>query len=158
MDGPSALTTCLVELDVKGIRQLWHLIAPQMPQPKDDADALATMHYARTLMGSLSSRQRFYSHRWLLDHNMLSGLPDELKPSAERMYPKTVSAVGLSVNSRSDWLKPAVPLIRGAMETAIQEAYADGKADDVKFIKRRMAEAKTVATRKLFGRKGESNG
>jgi hypothetical protein len=151
MDGPSALTTCLVELDVKGIRQLWHLVAPNMPQPKDDADALATMHYARTLMDSISVRLRFYSHRWLLDHGILSGLPDELKPSAERMYPRLARSVGVSLNSNSELVKPALPYIRSAIENAILEAYADGKQDNIPHIKARMAEAKTTAVRKLLG-------
>jgi hypothetical protein len=151
MDGYAALRECLSELDVQGVRQLWHLIAPNMPQPKDDAEALATMHYARTLAESLRLTHRFYSHRWLLDHNMLSALPDHLRPSAERMYPKMVRSVGVSINTSSEMIKPAVPLIRGAIENAIHEAYADGKQDDIAHLKKRMREAKATTVRKLFG-------
>jgi hypothetical protein len=144
---------CLRELDVKGIRQLWHLIAPNMPQPQSDHEALCTMHYARTTMMVLPARARFYSHRWLLDHNIVSGLPDHERPSAERMFPQVVSSVGISVNSSSDLVKPIIPIVRGAMEDAVHEAYADGRRDDIPFIKQRMSEARTTVVRKLFGRR-----
>ena len=152
MDGPAAMRQCLMEMDVNGVRQLWHLIAPGLPQPKDDYEAIATMHYARTVM-KLPQRARFYSHRWLLDHNMMSGLPDELRSKAEQMDSKIVSAVGIAMRSESDLIKPAVPIIRGAMENAVLEAYADGKEDDIPFVKQRMAEAKTTAMKKLFGKR-----
>jgi hypothetical protein len=143
---------CLEEIDVEGIRELWREVAPEMPQPSSDHEALAAIHLTRTQAEWLRLTQRFYSHRWLLDHNLISGLPDHLRPSAERIYPKTVSAVGLSINSRSEWLKPALPLIRGAMEAAIHEAYADGRQDDIAYIKARMAKAKAMMMRKLLGR------
>jgi hypothetical protein len=142
---------CLLELDVQGIRQLWHLIAQNMPQPKSDAEALKTIHYARTLMESIPLRKRFYSHRWLIDHGILSGLPDTLRPTAERTFPRMARSVGLSINTHSEMVKPAVPLIRGAIESAINEAYADGKHNDIPHIKERMKEAKTTTVRKLFG-------
>jgi hypothetical protein len=123
-----------------------------MPQPKSDHDAMITLHMARTSMSSLTKRQRYYSHRWLLDHNCMSMLPDEEKPSAERMYPQVVSSVGISVNSGSDLVKPIIPLVRGAMEDAVQEAYSDGRRDDIPHIRTRMAEARRTVVRKLLGR------
>jgi hypothetical protein len=112
---------------------------------------MTTLHMARSSMKTLTRRQRYYSHRWLLDHNMLSLLPDEERPSAERMYPQVKSSVGISVNSTSSLVSPAVPIIRGAMEHAVLDAYSDGRGDDIPFVKRRMAEARATVVRRLFG-------
>jgi hypothetical protein len=141
---------CLEEMDVEGIRSLWHLIAPNMPQPKNNLEAMATMHMARTNMQILTQRQRYYSHRWLLDHNMISLLPDAEKPSAERMYPQVVSSVGISVNTGSELAKPIIPHIQSAMENAVLEAYADGMKDDIPHIRKRMSEARKTVVRRLF--------
>jgi hypothetical protein len=151
MDGPAEMRRCLEEVDVAGIRALWRRIAPGMPHLKNDHEALIALHYARTKSNWLRLTNRFYSHRWLLDHNMLSGLPDHLRPSAERIYPRVISSVGISINMRSELLQPVVPLIRTAVENAVNEAYADGKGDDIPFVKRRMAEARKTVTRKLLG-------
>src|ERR1044072_6980895 len=96
-----ALRRCLEECDVAGIRALWAQIPPGMPQPHTDAEALATIHRARTEANSIALRLRAYSHRWLEDRGLPSGLPDELRPRAERMYPRVVDGVGISVNIRS---------------------------------------------------------
>ena len=122
MDGPAEMRRCLEEVDVDGIRALWRMVAPEMPQSAADRDVEISIHYARTQSDWLRITQRFYSHRWLLDHAMLSGLPDHLRPSAERMYPRVVSAVGISINAQSAWLKPIVPLVRGAIENAVKRS------------------------------------
>jgi hypothetical protein len=152
MDGHSAMLECLRELDVKGIRQLWHLIAPNMPQPDNDHDALCTMHYARTTMKVLPARARFYSHRFLLDHNLPSGLPIDERPKAERMFPQVASSVGIAVGTKSDLFKPIVPIVRSAMENAVLEIYDDKKQDDIVLLKSRMSEARKTVVRKLLGR------
>lgn len=152
MDSHAAMKQCLEEMDVEGIRSLWHLIAPNMPQPKTDYEAMCTLHMARTSMPVLTQRQRYYSHRWLLDHNCMSLLPDAEKPAAERMYPQVVSSVGISVNTNSSLLKPIMPHVQGAMENAVHEAYADGRRDDIPHIRTRMAEARKTVLHKLLGR------
>ena len=151
MDSCAAMKQCLEEMDVDGARSLWHLIAPNMPQPANDLDAAKTLHMARTSAKWMTSRQRYYSHRWLLDHNTMSLLPDELKPAAERMFPQVISSVGISVNGRSDLTRPIIPYVRSAMEGAVLEAYADGKRDDIPHIRTRMREARTTTMRKLLG-------
>jgi hypothetical protein len=152
MDSHEAMKLCLEEMDVEGIRSLWHLIAPNMPQPQSDLEAMVTLHMARTMAPFLVPRQRYYSHRWLLDHGYPSQLPDHEKPLAERIYPQIVSGVGISVNTSSELLKPVVPYVQSAMENAVHEAYADGRRDDIPFIKRRMTEARETVIRKLLGR------
>ena len=99
------------------------------------------LHHARTQAASMPLNLRAYSHRWLLDHGYPSGLPDELKPRAERIYPRVASAVGISVNVRSAFMKPVAEALRGAMSDAVMDAYADGKTDPA-FVSARMREAR----------------
>jgi hypothetical protein len=139
---------CLVELDVAGIRALWRHTSPHLAQPKTDAEALVTLHHARTQADSVALKLRAYSHRWLLDNGFPSGLPDRLKPSAERIYPRVVESVGISVNFRSAILKPIGKLVRGAMENAVLDAYAE-KRTEPEFLRARMTEARETAIRKL---------
>lgn len=142
---------CLAESDVAGVRRLAAHVFPGQKQPRNDHEALAMLHLARTQMMTMPFKLRAYSHRWLLDHNLPSTLPDRLKPKAERLYPTMVGVVGISVNSGSDLLNPIVPIIHGAMVDAVQEAYANGKTDPA-FVKGRMMEARKAAVKKLLGR------
>lgn len=143
---------CLEELDIAGIRKLWRDISPHLPQPGSDAEALATLHHARTEAGSIAIRLRAYSHHWLLDHGLPSGLPDALKPEAERLYPRSSEAVGIAVRASSPIMREIVPEIRGAMEAAVLEAYADRKTDPV-HVKARMFDARERTIRQLIGRR-----
>lgn len=141
---------CLEQLDVAAIRKLWHHVSPHLPQPKTDAEALVTLHHARTQTESIAIKLRAWSHRWLLDHGYPSGLPDHMKASAERIYPRVVEGVGISVNFRSPILKPITEQVRGAMEDAVSEAYADKRTEPA-FVRARMLEARATAMRKLVG-------
>jgi hypothetical protein len=152
MDSHAAMKQCLEEVDVIGIRKLWFEVRPNMPQPATDYEALVSIHMARTNFPTLTARQRYYSHRWLLDHNMPSLLPDKEKPSAEKMYPKIVSGVGISVSGRElDPELSVAPHIQHAMEYAVEEAYAEGKQDDILHIKHRMLLARKKVIKKLLG-------
>jgi hypothetical protein len=95
-------------------------------------------------------RLRAYSHRWLLDHGLPSGLPDELKPLAERMYPVKAEGVGISVNMRSPILKPIAGIVRQAMSDAVMDAYAERRTEPP-FVKTRMQEAREKVLKKLIG-------
>jgi hypothetical protein len=57
---------------------------------------------------TVSFKARAWSHRWLTERALPSGLPDRLKPSAERVYSRVVEGVGISVNCRNPVLKPAM--------------------------------------------------
>jgi hypothetical protein len=135
---------CLIEGDVAGARRLWAHVAPHLPQPKTYAEAEAVLHMTRTTTQSIEFKLRAYSHAWLIERNYPSRLPDDLKPKAERMYPRTVEAVGISVNAGSSALAPAVVGIRGAMENAVLDAFAEGKTDPG-FVNGRMMEARQRA-------------
>jgi len=146
---------CLVELDVAAIRRLHAHVAPHLPAPASDREALISLHHARTQAAVVPDRLRFYSHRWLLDNGYPSGLPDMLKPRAEREYPAVAAAVGVSYNARSSILAPIVPLVRRSMEAAVLEADADGKLLDTPHVRQRMKEARSTTIEKLVGLKIE---
>lgn len=144
-DYSAAFRQCLVDLDVPLSRKLWRHVSPHLSQPADDAEMLATLHMARTATEDIDTRLRFYSHRWMLDRGYPSQLPDRLKPSAERMYPRVVDAVGVSVNSKYPIVKAE---IGGAMVNAVLETYADGVKDPA-IVKGRMLQARGRARRSL---------
>lgn len=137
---------------VELVRSLWSLAFPQLPQPRSYEEAEIAMHAARTAAESISLRARAYSHRWLTERDLPSQLPDHLKPSAERLYPATAAAVGISLNTKSEIIRPALVEVRGAMEYAVLEAEADGRLEDTPFVQQRMNEAKQKTFRALFGR------
>jgi hypothetical protein len=149
-DYNDAFSRCLVELDVRGMRVLWAQARPDLPAAGSDREILISLHMARTQAKSLALRLRAYSHRWLLDHGYPSQLPDDLKPKAERMCPRVVGAVGLSVNFRAPELKPAGTAIEKVMANAVAELYADGEErPDV--VKKITTEAGAKERKKLFG-------
>src|SRR3954467_7435744 len=147
-----AMRECLETADVHSARELWRRAAPHLPQPKDDAEALKTIHYARTVSEAISDPLRCYSHCWLTERGLPSGLPDRLKQRAERVYPQIASAVGLAVQMRNAEEALAGVEIRKAMEYAVLEADADGRLTDSPFVKMRVEEARAKERRKLFGR------
>lgn len=141
---------CLVELDVAGARALWREVSPHLRQPANDAETLFMLHRARTEAASIDIKLRAYSHRWLVDQGFPSGLPDDLKPKAERMYPRVVDAVGVCVRPSSPDLAPVAKEVERVMSDAVAEAYADGRKEPA-FVRARMFEARATARRKLLG-------
>lgn len=126
---------CLDTLDVRLARKVWSEVFPHLPPLGEKA--LSVLHYSRTLSKSLKDERRFYSHRWLLDHGLPSGLPDHLKPKADRMYPRIVGVVGIATKTRS----PLAIAIREAQEYVVNECYADGHQEP-EIIRPRMREAR----------------
>lgn len=153
----SAFRRCLVELDVNGMRKLHAHVSPHLPSPGDDRLVLATMHRARTQLRTMALKDRAYSHRWLLDHGYPSGLPDELKPRAERLYPRVVAATGFSANFGPKLLKPLKHPVEHAVGEVILDAYGTDKVDKIDHAKLRgaMLEKKDETVRKLVGRIGK---
>jgi hypothetical protein len=136
--------------DVKALRKAWAQVAPHLPQVTSDEQAEIVMHMTRTSSTSVRFRFRAYSHRWLSDRDLPSQLPDELKPKAERRYPKVVEGVGISLNTKSELLKPVIGIVRGEMEKAVEEAYADNRTEP-EFVTQRMGEARRRAYKSLLG-------
>lgn len=138
--------------DVRSLRRYWAEKAPNMPQPKNAEEAELVMHRARTEAESVAFRHRAYSHAWLCERGLPSGLPDRLKPSAEKLYPVTKTGVLISVNFRSKWMRPAIAEVRGAMEGAVLEAEADGLLENAAHVSARMKAAREKTMKVLFGR------
>ena len=129
----------LEDCDVALVRKLWAHVAPHLPQPRTDEETLQRIHGARTAARSIPFQKRAYSHAWLMERALPSGLPDHMRASAERMYPVTVAAVGISVNSKYEFVERA---ISGVMRDAVLEAESDGRLKDDAHVKRRMMEAR----------------
>jgi hypothetical protein len=147
-----AFRNCLENGDVDGCRAYFAANTPHLPQADTREQAEIVMHRARTESASISLRARAYSHRWLCERDLPSGLPDALKPAADRLYPERKVSVGISVNFRSPWMKGAEQQVRGAMEDAVLDADAHGRIEDAVFVSSRMTEAKEKAMRALFGK------
>jgi hypothetical protein len=147
----SAIRRILEDLDVDGMLRLHAEVFPHLPPPASREQTLAGMHHARTQCEAISATKRFYSHRWLTDSGYPSALPDKLKPMAERIYPRASAAVGIALKTNSEIVRPILGEVRGAMEYAVLEAEGDGRLEDSPHVKRRMAEAKAKAIRKLVG-------
>ena len=132
---------CLIDLDVVGICDLWFHVNPHLQQPKNNEEALATLHYARTGANSIPMKLRCYSHAWLCERGLPSSLPDWLKPKASRLYPHEVKAVGVAVKAMSAANESIARAIEKAMSDAVMECYAGGVTDPV-VVKARMAAAR----------------
>lgn len=150
MSAHSEFQRALAEGDVRLLRRIWRTVFPHLPEPKDAAEAEATMHVARTAAESVPLKARAYSHRWCEERGLPSQLPDKLKPSAERMYPKIVEAVGIACKTSKDWLKPAMPIIEKAMTDVVEDAFASGERDPG-LIRDRIQFARTDTMKRLFG-------
>lgn len=136
--------------------RLWSSVCPHLPQPKTPREVEIMMHRARTEAASMPLALRAYSHAWLLDQGFESGLPDELKPQAERLYPTFAKAVGISVNF-SKTMKRLFPglqrEIQGAMTDAVEELHADGvDLNDRERVHGRIFEARETRLKQLVGR------
>lgn len=139
--------------DVGLVRKMWVHLFPRMPQPQTDEQARSQIHYARTLMEPIAFVLRAYSHAWLLDRGLPSGLPDELRPKAQRLYPITVGVVGIACLGSSEIGRQIAPIVQDAMSTAVLECYGDGEQSPA-VVKPRMMEARKTVVRKLLGRWG----
>jgi hypothetical protein len=127
MEHSAEILRCLVEVDARGIRKVWNHMAPGMPQPKDDEEALIGIHLARLKLPTMTERQRNYSRRFL----------------AEREAGRRALAVGISVNAPTHRRTQALS-IRHEMSEAVLLSVRDGLDLDVdaKEVSRRMTIAR----------------
>ena len=149
-DYGDAFRQCLLQMDIATMRKLWAFVSPHLPPAGTDEEIEISIHYARTLTKTIGFKDRAYSHAWLAERALPSGLPDHLRPRAERMYPRVVPAVGVSFNFLSLELQPLKPVVQAAMEKAILEVHADGKILDTLLVKQRMEEARKRVFKELM--------
>ena len=124
----TAWQRALADFDTAAAERLWSECMPHMQPPSDVTTAL---HMARTAAESVPIAKRQYSHRWLVER----GLPSQLPPEDR---PQVVDGVGISCNSQYPVVADA---IRGAMEYAVLDCYANGDKEP-EIVKPRMAEAR----------------
>lgn len=125
----SEFRRCLVDCDIPGIIKLWKHVSPNMPCPETDEDALICIHMTRTATERLPFRFRAYSHRWLTERMLRSLLPDDLKPKAERLYPRIVSAVGICVSGLNNRKSGYHHAVNKALCDLVADMYAHGIED-----------------------------
>ncbi len=142
----SAFRQCLVDFDIGVARKAWAEAFPHLPPLGSDEDVVIVLHYARTQTELIEFKHRAWSHGWLTERSYPSGLPDHLKPRAERIYPRIVEAVGIAVGARSELMKPLAAAMQKAMSDAVEECYADGRTEP-EFVKQRMREARAAVLR-----------
>jgi hypothetical protein len=140
---------CILDCDAAGAMRLWRHVNPTMPQPKNEKEAVVQIHIARTQMESVPFLLRAYSHRFLIDNGYPSFLPDVLKPKAERVYPKIVTAVGISVNMPAI-MAPVAAEVEKAMSDAVADAYAENRTES-NFLRKRMMSARQKTIKKFLG-------
>ena len=141
----------LAEGNLDAVLAAWAKLFPgaALPDRRDHAEIV--LHHARTQARSVPMRARAWSHRWLLERGLPSGLPDHLRPRAERLYPVTREGVGISVIAGSSLFRPIVGAVRSAMEGAVLEVYADHKNPDPNVVRARIREARGREVKRLLG-------
>ncbi len=142
----------LIDGDVAGLRALWSTHFAHLPQPADDGQAEIMLHRARTEAGTVPFRTRAWSHRWLVERGLPSGLPDDLRPRAERLWPRRVETVGISVNAGSAVLRPLLGEVQRAMEAEVLELYTHSASPDPALVRARLAAARAETLKKLGAR------
>lgn len=141
---------CMVSMDCATARRLWAHTNVHLHQPKDDVEMAIVLHHARTQSDQVPLKARAYSHAWLSERNLPTGLPDHLRASAERLCPVIVDAVAISCRASSALMAPIVGLVRASMENAVSDAYAEGRREPG-FVRVRMEEARVKTVRQLVG-------
>lgn len=150
MSAQSEFIAALERGDVREVRRISEALHPHLPRAESDAAAEISMHMARTQVDALPLQTRVYSHRWLTERSLPSQLPDELKPSAERLFPTVAEAVFVSANVFNPEFKPAAAIVQRAMCDAVEDAYANGDREP-SLVRRLMGEARRKTWKQLIG-------
>lgn len=139
------------DLDVVAARRLWQHVAPHLHQPANDHEALIMLHHARTRSNVVRLRDRVYSERWLVDQGYPSALPDELRALGDRLYPRIVEGVGISVAVSSEFMRPVGDALVHAQAVVVADAYNSGPVVDAVKLKAAMEEARLAEKKRLLG-------
>ena len=129
MSVSAAFREALSDGDASRVMNLWRTVYPGLPQLRNLKEARGCMHRARTEAESIRLEKRLYSHAWLAERGLPSGLPDELRPPAEQIRPRVVYAVGVSVNSRHKGGADLASAVEAAMGQAAGEMIDAGIID-----------------------------
>lgn len=110
------------------------------------------LHRARTEAEVVPLSLRAYSHRWLIERDIASGLPDRFRPMAERMYPRREETVGIICVARSPLFAPISKLVERAAADAVSDLYSSSKRPADEAVKSAIGEARKKTVKKLLGR------
>lgn len=138
------------ELDVVAARRLWRHVNPHLHQPANDHETLLMLHHARTQSNVIRLRERVYSDRWLVEHGYPTAMPDNLRALGDRLYPRIVEGVGISVAVSSEFMRPVGDALVQAQAAVVADAYNSGSVDTVK-LKAAMEEARIAEKKRLLG-------
>lgn len=139
------------ELDVVAARRLWQHVNPHLKQPANDHETLLMLHHARTQSNVIRLRERVYSDRWLFDHGYPTALPDNLRKLGDRLYPRIVEGVGISVAVSSEFMRPVGDALVHAQAVVVADAYNSGPVVDAAKLKVAMEEARLAEKKRLLG-------
>jgi len=117
----------MIDGDFAGAREIARAMGLPYKLPSD-AWLEAWGHGIRTML-FIPARQRYYSHCWRIERGLPSYLPDHMRKPAERMYPRKVEAVAIAAKGRAG--VEACGMIVGAMNTKVNEMWADGDTEPV---------------------------
>lgn len=144
---------CLNDLDLVAARRLWAVHYPNDDAIRTDFEAAAVLHCARTLNSRVPERKRLYSHNWLLDHGLPSGLPEALKPRAERAEAQYIDSVIIGrVDDPDSFLAPIWRVVQARMERRCAELQADGLMKDPAKLRALLLEARDDEIKRLVAR------
>lgn len=147
-----ALRDALIAGDVDLLQRMWATWFPHAYRPQNWQEAEIQLHLARTKAQNVPLRLRCYSHHWLIERELPSMLPDDLKPKAESYRPKIASAVGFAWGTHSKIMKPAEPIIVRAVSDRIEEMALDGMLEsNPDGVRTEMLLTKNRVLHKLFG-------
>jgi hypothetical protein len=141
-----AFRQALEDGDAGRLAVLWRAAYPNLPQSKTDAETEMVLHRARSEAESVTLAKRLYSHAWLAERGLPSGLPEELRPPVERRESVIVPAVGIAVKARSPERVELARAVEAAMAAAAAECHAYGIIDRPR-VAARMWEARARTLR-----------
>jgi hypothetical protein len=130
VDIGQAFRRCIIDLDVIGVRRIWRLVAPGMPQLETDEETLHALHLARTKARFVPAKYRDYSQAWL----------------DERQRKIVAHAVGVAVGIQDARYTEANMEMAAEMSGAVSNAHQEGVPlhEDAAEVTRRMRRVRAM--------------
>jgi len=135
--------------DSKELRRLWSHSHSHLPQVSEK-EAEKMLHLARCGTGTLPLKLRAYSHRWLVERNIPSPLPDEIRPECERLYPRIADSVALCFRASNPAFKEVAAYAQHKASLAVEEMWAENDKDPLR-VRNRIKEVKLQSEREMLG-------
>jgi hypothetical protein len=120
----------LLALDVAGMRRLHAHIWPHYPQPKNDDDALFSMHVARVQMRNIPESARQYSAQWLMERQGLQAkaVGVAIKALSPRSAERAKNSAAAMIDAVNESIKAGIDIDTEAAEVRRRMQIARRKA------------------------------